>query len=271
MKAQVLICSYEKDFEWLGYCLESLNRFSQGFLPPVVCVESHETRKADDIIDRCCPSAVLEVRDGRPGQGVLRAQIAMMRADQLCPDADVIFFLGSDCLALDTFRPEPYLDATGRPAVLLSKYENLGPGSNAIPWRAGVARVLGFWPDAEYMRRLPSVFPRSIFSPFRAYVQKVHGKPFDDYIHDGHGQNRDTSEANLLGAYAHVFMPDFCAWVDVEEVGRTGQLVNGWPSVIGQFWSQGGLDRPTNACWEVKGKSVEGRMPRDIIQQVLSQ
>lgn len=273
MKNQVLICSYHRDFEWLAYCLETLSRFSTpNWLAPVICVDDKDALMAVKIVELWCPEATVRVREGRLGQGMMRAQIAMMRADQVCPKADNIFFLGSDCIACDTFAPEPYLTPDGRPAVLYSLYSNLtGANSNAIPWRQGVNRVLGFNPDSEYMRRLPSVFPRSIFAPMRAHVEKHHGKPFDDYIHDGQGQRGDTSEANILGAYAHRFMPETCEWVNVEEVGRTGQLVNGWPSVIGQFWSLGGLDRPTNSCWEVQGKSVVGRTPRDIIKQVLNQ
>lgn len=270
MKCQALICSYPKDFGWLDYCLQSLNRFSEGFLPPVVCVEAIDAPLAGKVCDMACPAAVLKVRDGRPGQGFMRAQIAMMRADELCPDADVIFFIGSDCVAVEKFTPGPYLAPDGRPAVLFSKYEIMKDcHADTLPWRPGVRRVLGFEPPAEYMRRLPSVFPRSIFAPMRKHVETLHGRGFDDYIYTADAVHHNTSEANILGAFAHRHMPETCEWVDVATQGLYGCQVIGWPTVILQLWSHGGLDRPTDSRFELNGKSVVGRLPRDIIKEVL--
>ena len=270
MKNQILICSYAKDFEWLMFCLESLNKYAKGFLPPVVCVAQEDVTGARITIEQFCPDAILKVFDGKPGQGFMRAQIAMMRGDELCPDADNIFFLGSDCIATDTFEPGPYLAPDGRPAVLYTLYPTLKDcHADALPWKAGVERVLQIIPPAEYMRRLPSVFPRTIFAPMRAMVSKIHNRPFDEYIYLGDLPYRDTSEANILGAYAHRFMPETCLWVDIATQGLYGCQVNGWPTVIAQFWSHGGLDRPVDCCFEYRGKSVVGRTARDIINEIL--
>lgn len=199
----------------------------------------------------------------------MRAQIAMMRADQHCPESDNIFFLGSDCIAFDDFKPDPYLDSLGRPAVLFSSYSIMSKcHADTIPWQAGTKRVLGFQPENEFMRRLPSVFPRSIFEQMRRHVERQHGKSFDDYIYSA--DDGKTSEANILGAFAFKFMPETCHFVDVADAGLYGAQVNKWPSTIAQFWSHGGLDRPAEANVILKsGNKTVGRTPRSVINEVL--
>lgn len=275
--SQIIICSYPKDFPWLRYCLRSLNRFAEGFLPTIVCVDVNDAWEVAQLIAQEKSRAQIKITRGRPGQGFMRAQIAMMMADVLCT-GDNLFFLGSDCIAFADFRPEPYLDARGHPAVLYSSYEVMeGVHPGTIPWRKGVERVLGFSPDNEYMRRLPSVFPREIFAPMRRHVESWH-KPltFDNYIYQADaaqtllGQERDTSEANILGAFANYYAHSTCHWVDIAAAGMNGSAVNGWPSSILQLWSHGGLDRPTEACVILPdGTPTVGKTPKEICEYIL--
>lgn len=269
MKNQVIICSYKKDFCWLIHSLGSLKRFSTDFLPPVVCVSPQDEQGVRDIIRQSYPDAIVKVTGQRGNQGFMRAQIAMMKADIHCEQADNIFFLGSDCIAFDTFSPYPYLDGQGRPAVLYSAYSIMAKcHADTIPWQAGVNRILGFKPENEFMRRLPSVFPRSIFKPMRKYVERIHGKEFEDYIYSA--DDGKTSEANILGAFAFKFMRETCCFVDVADAGLYGSQVNNWPSTIVQFWSHGGLDRPAEANVVLKnGRSTVGRTPRSVINEIL--
>jgi hypothetical protein len=269
MKNQVIVCSYKKDFCWLIHMLASLKRFSAGFLHPVVCVAPEDFSAATEITRQSYPEAVIKVTSGRYGQGFMRAQIAMMKADILCEEADNIFFLGSDCLAFDELSPEPYLDSSGRPAVLYSSYSIMSQcHADTIPWQAGVNRVLGFKPEYEFMRRLPSVFPRSIFEPMRSYVEKLHRMDFENYIYSA--DDGKTSEANILGAFAFKFMRDTCLFIDVADAGLYGSQVNNWPSTILQMWSHGGLDWPMNANVTLKnGSKTVGRTPRSVINEVL--
>lgn len=277
---QIIICSYSKDFQWLIHCLTSLKKFSRGFIPPVICVDSKDFLPACQLVNDTFHEASVVVKDGRPTQGFMRAQLAMMTADLLCPEADVIHFLGSDCLALHEFGPEMYCAPDGRPAVLYSSYLFMGlVHPDTIPWRKGVERVIGVYPENEYMRRLPSIFPREIFAPMREHVEKLHGKKFEEYIYDADaeqrdtGKTRDTSEANILGAFAHRFMPETCAWIDIATAGMYGTQVVGWPSAIGQFWSHGGLDLPADACFEYeidgRKRNSHRKAPRAVINEVL--
>ena len=271
MKHQIFIASYAKDFPWLESCLYSLRQFAVGWLPPVVCVSSADRAGAEQIAAYTYPEAIIAVKDGRPGQGFMRAQLGMMEADLYCPDADVIYFLGSDCIAFKELSPESYYDKFGRPVVLMTKSTTLEAiHSGALPWLEGTQRILGFAPPCEYMRRLPSVFPRSIFAPMRAYIEVRHGQPFEDYIYETDAIHKNTSEANLLGAYAHRFMPDTCAWQDTEDMVWGESAKN--DTAILQMWSHGGLDRPMDANVTLPdGTKTFGLTPRFVIAKVLGQ
>lgn len=277
MKHQALICSYPKDWEmapgmdrqWLGHCLTSLKKFAAYELPPVVCVDSQDERAAQTILHLTYPEAKVWLYDGRPGQGFMRAQIAMMRADQGCPQADVIHFIGSDCIATGPFSPSIYADEAGKPYLLYTPYSALPP----LAWKAGTERVLGVANiEYEFMRRLPSVLPTKIFAPMRAHVEKHHGMDFDAYIHAGNEACRDTSEANILGAYAYYFMRDSCHWLSTID-GEAGYNPAKHLNAIGQHWSHGGLDRPTDACYNYTIDGVEknavGQTPRSLIDQIV--
>lgn len=271
MTSQVLIASYRNDFEWLIHCLGSLKRFASGFLHPVICVDQSDVIGCQHVIDRAYQECTIAVKDGRPGQGFMRAQCAMMSADILCPEADFIFLLGSDTIAADTFTPDPYFAPDGKPVMLYTTYDDLNvPGhDNSLPWRKGVQRVLGFEPHAEFMRRLPIVYPRGLFSPFRAYVEATHHQPFEDYIYTADRQYGHTSESNCLGAYAWKYMPEIFHWVNTKEAGVVNGEVVGWPSPIRQFWSRGSLDRPMEASFIFNGKQSAGRTPRQVMDEIL--
>lgn len=274
MRHQIFISSYRKDFEWLIHCLRSLDRFAHGFLPPVVCVDSSDQTGAMEVIAEAQSNAMVAIRDG---EGFMRAQISMMEADLLCPEAEIIHLVGSDCLAFRDFTGDLYCHH-GKPVVLMNSYAVLAEAhSGACCWRRGVERVLGFEPDYEYMRRLPSVFPAEIFPPMRAHVERLHGKPFADYIVDGNKARRDTSEANILGAYAHRFMFDSCEWVNLDSPQYTWNYNPAQhPVAIGQFWSHGGLDRPSDSAFAYQSTTgthhnSNGRTPREIIRDVLGE
>ena len=275
LQHQILIPSYERDAKFLTFCLVSLRRFARGFLPPVVCVDGADVPLFQRIRDVAYPEADIVRYDG---DGYMRAQLAMMRADEICPEADVIHLVGSDCLALREFGPGLYCEGT-RPVVLMNSYAHLEKQEEdedtkrrIVNWRSGVRRMLGICPEYEYMRRLPSVFPRSIFAPMRDRVERVHNREFDSFIATGNIR-WDTSEANLLGAFAHRFMPDTCEFVDLDHVTWTYGIPFGWPSAIGQMFSLTGLEQFqfTPFEYEFRGETVRAnaKPPRQIIAEVL--
>lgn len=262
---QVLIASYCKDAEWLKYNLISLKKFSKGFLPPVVAVSAEDYDLFRKIADEHHPEAQIKIWDGT---GFIRAQCAMMSGDILCPDADYVFLLGSDCLAFETFTPEPYFDENGLPVMLYNTYEHLLNYHPAVmPWKKGTERALGFDCPIESMRRLPLLYPKSLYKPVRDYIETVHNMPFQDYMYSSEVKFGGNSESNILGSFAYRFMPEIYRWEKLDDEYQ--KTVDRWPNAVWQLWSHGGLDRPCDQRYSYKGGTVFGITPRQLIREVL--
>lgn len=259
------ISSYQKDFKWLRPCLFSLAKFARGFNPPTVCVESHEVTEATRICAQVNPEARVVIKEGRRGQGMVRAMIAMMSCDKLAPDNDVSWLLGSDCIAYREFTPDMYC-VDGKPVMLWNTYKEI-----ASPWGADTSRILGFDCPWETMRRLPLGYPKELFPKVRAHVEFIAKQPFEDFLYYfGKGGNQ-ISESNIMGGYAMKFMPEIYTWLHASPSApeyvkyRTPDSDS-----IAQFWSFGGFDRPAETSVNyAPGKNTAGRTPREVITDVL--
>jgi len=281
MNHQVLISSYKKDFIWLGPCLASLRKFSKGFLPPVVSVAPDDYLGACEVTRKYYPEVNVVVDCDTRGllKGNLRAQLSMMHSDVLCPRADYIWLVGSDCIVHSEFSPEPFFH-DGKPVMLTNSYEHLlkyVPRACIIPWQDGVEQALGFRPTHEYMRRLPLMYHRRLFKDTREAVEARHACAFTDYVYDIHHTvyNSDRtertersdasnfSESNLLGAYADRFFPGAFHWVCLDYQPNT------IPNPMIQFWSHGGLDMECDVRFDYSGGNTFGKTPRAVITEIL--
>lgn len=266
-KCQCFIASYPKDREWLHYCLLSLKKFSTGFLPPVVGVTAADYDMFRAIADATYPETTV-VAYGDPGW--MPAQVRMQRADQFCPDADFIFLLGSDCLAVSEFRASDFF-RDGKPVMLYSTFSALLKTSPAVAaWKKGTERVLGFKVPNESMRRVPTIHPRGLYAPMRAHVESVHGMPFDKYIPIGETRGGGTSETNILGGFAWEKMRDIYHWVCIDDAETKKREHIDWPCPILQFWSHGSLDRKCERDMSHFGVTTLGKPCRQIITEVLA-
>jgi hypothetical protein len=269
MSHQILISTYNKDFVWLEYCLRSLSRFCKGFLPPAISVSGEDFAEAEKIVARNFPEAEVWIKDGPHGN--LRAQISMMEGDLICPQADYVYLVGSDCLVYDDMRPEVYFSNEHRPIMLYNTYKDLEIHHPAtLPWRGGTAHALGYAPPHEFMRRLPLLYPKKLFKAVRDHISEYHNMTFDDYVYS-RAEEGTFSESNIMGAYAWKFMPELYTWVCVD--GTEERYLKSsprFPNPMIQFWSHGGLDLTCDADFEyLPGQSTLDRTPRDIIKHIL--
>jgi hypothetical protein len=254
---QFLIASYAKDFPWLRQCLRSLEKFSDGFLPPVVAVDVQDAPEAGEVIEKANSGAIVKIWNG-PGFG--RAQDAMMNGDILCPGADYVWLLGSDCLAVEPFNLSAYCDAEGKPYMLWNTWKHLRKfGPETLFWRAGVEKALGWESNGEYMRRLPLAYPTRMLAPMREFIARRHNTPFNEYVWHNVNRLRNFSESNVMGEWAWRHARDDYHWVCLDK-GET-PWVGKWPTnPIVQHWSHGGIDRH---------RDQDGVTPREVIIRAL--
>lgn len=254
---QWLIASYKKDFPWLRQCLRSVEKFADGFLPPVVAVDRQDLDGAVKLVYEAGSRANVIIWDG-PGFG--RAQDAMMNGDILCPDADYVWLLGSDCLAVEPFNLSAYCDSDGKPYMLYNTWKHLERyGRETLFWRAGVEKAFGWQSKGEFMRRLPLAYPTSQLPAMREFIAKRHSTPFNEYVYHNVNILKNFSESNVMGEWMFRHAQDRYNWVCLDN-GET-PWHGAWPTnPIVQHWSHGGLDRP---------RDQDGITPREIIIRAL--
>ncbi len=175
MKVEMLIVSYSKDMEWLRFNLRTIEKFADGFSGITVLVPNHE-RSLFSWVEPQCRLLSYAVPDDSKYHH-LAHQIAKCRADEWCPDADLIFFTDSDCFFIEPVIPEDYLK-DGKPVLCIESFNRL-PGN---PWKAPTDAALGINSKWETMRRHGAIHWRNMFPEFRSRVEKVTGKPFHDYV-----------------------------------------------------------------------------------------
>lgn len=270
MTHQILIASYARDFVWLEPNLKSLRRFCNGFLPPVISVDGQDLFAAKRLVDRVYPEATVIQKDGRRGQGFMRAQISMMQGDLLCPAADFVYLVGSDCIAWKEFSPGMY-HYNGKPVMLYNsrKYFEDAHAGHPIQWMDSTAQILKFPVNGEYMRRLPIVYPKGLFKPVRDHVAAVNGMGFEDYIYKRNSEGGPVSESNILGAFAWEKMHDIYHWMHADGNEEYANYRRDFPDPLIQFWSHGGLDRPAEACMNYSHGNTHGKTPRQVMKDIL--
>ena len=216
----ILIRSYWRDLAWLGYCLDSIRRWCNGFRSVIVVVPEasrSRLRRLDlsDVRIAHCP----DYRDDYLGQ-----QVTKLYADELT-DADFISHVDSDCVFTRTVMPSMLLDR-GRARVSLQPTTQLG---RHRPWEAPTSRFLGFAAPYDFMVHPPFTYPRWLYSDVRAIARERHGEELAEYVL--HQPPRGFSEFNVLGAVAFARHRSRFSWVAAAD----------GPELCNWYWSWGGL------------------------------
>ena len=219
----ILIRSYWRDFEWLGYCLASVARFTVGFRQVIVVVPrssraylSRLRLPALDVDLRFCA----DHRDDYLGQ-----QVTKLHADELT-DAALICHLDADSVLTRTVTPGD-LTVDGRARVVGRRIETLGRNR---PWQGPTERFLGWPVRFDFMWHPPFAYPRWLYGAVRRHAVEVHGRDLAAYVLDQ--PPRGFSEFNVLGAFAWERHRDAFAWVGPEDAPTP---------VCRWYWSWGGL------------------------------
>lgn len=232
----LFIATYRGDFPWLRACLRSIKLHWKGMTPPCVCTDSVDFADASRLVRREFPAAAVVVHEPlMASAGYLRAQCAMLTADLKMPEADVIWFLGSDCVFTDTFDPFDWM-VDRKPRMRYLRHDSVG--DLTAHWRRGVKAAIGYDVEYEFMRHLPLAYPRELLPYVRARIEEHTRMPWEQYVFsttvEGSGRDSEFSESNVIGSYAWVKRRDIYAW------WYDATCKQHFP--VKQFWSHGGLE-----------------------------
>lgn len=195
----ILIKSYPPDYEWLGYCLRSIDKFCSGFRQCVLICPDDKCPKPTNLPVKMI---VLEEvgNDGYLWQNAVKAQAYKYT------DADCILHVDSDCVFTTPVTPETFL-INGKPYWLFSAYDKI-----AVPWQPIMEKFAQRSVPLEYMRRIPTFIPVFVHRATEEYCKVRHGCSLQDYIMQQ--PYRSFSEFNALGIVADEQFHDKFEWIN---------------------------------------------------------
>lgn len=227
MTTDIFIKTYRHDFQWLQESLKTIRRFWSGHRNVViVCPErdvqglrSFATGGQEKIV------GVKETNDGYIFQ-----QAVKLNAHNYT-DADHIVYSDSDCLWKAPTRPEHFFRGS-KPYMLYTRWEDV---PEALMWRGGTEHALKQRTPAEFMRRHPLVYPKSVLKKMDAWFIKNHGVPASQLMLRL-GRQWRLSEFNVMGSWAWLHDHDAFYWIDTK-----AQRHEVPEARLDQFWSYEGV------------------------------
>lgn len=214
MTCDIFIKSYPKDYEWLSYCLRSIQRFANGFRNVIVVTSGDPP-----------PTGTAEIVHyiKESGDGYMTQQLVKLHADYFT-DADFVVFMDSDTIFTRPVTPQDLI-VDWKPITYFTPYASLEEKDRV--WHLATSLALLEVVENEFMRRHPFVIPRGLLSELRSCFWKTHGKSVEAYVRDL--GNRNFSEFNAIGAYCFKYHHDKFHWINTDE--RLD------PAFVHQSWS----------------------------------
>lgn len=218
----ILIKSYPPDYELLGYCLRSIEKFASGFRQVILIIPKQAEGEIQACPDRI-PLKWVEVEE--TGEGYLFQQAVKINAHEYT-DADYILHIDSDTMLTKPVTPQTFFrevfkrglgDVTQgiigkpitekRPVWLMTPYEQ-----TETPWQPFTEKFIGEPVQFEFMRRFPMLIPRSLHVSADVFCRVRHKMSLAQYILSQ--PHRAFSEFNALGALAYSRARNEFSWLD---------------------------------------------------------
>jgi hypothetical protein len=252
---EILIVTFRRDFRWTEFALQSIQKFGRGFHALTLLVpDTDET--IFRLYEKPYGCRVKTFKERPAPYGMLHHMAMIGRADEICPEAEAIMHVDSDCFFFETFAPEDYM-LEGKPLLLYADYGSLPPH---MPWQPIVSVNLGMdWPW-ETMRRLPLLHVPETYQHLRLEIERVHKKSFDDYVFSCRPHFPEGfCEFNCLGAIA---MRDISHRYVLMDVSKSPYPRN----KMYQFWSRATPETEVEIWHEGQKRKV---VPMEIIEDIL--
>jgi len=212
MNVSLFVRSYEKDFQWLRYSIQSMEKYLTGVEERILVVPwtTQIPTEISSFFDHIVESYQYEKMDGYVAQ-----QFDKLDAYKYT-DKDYILYSDSDCIYTAPFDVSTMFDFY--PVLGMTPYKQL-EGSDGHMWKGITEGLLGFDVSHEFMRHFPLLHRRDTVVDFSKDYPEIYKRV----------TGRNISEFNLLGAYA--FKKEH-KYIFTEDVPR-------YP--CHQFWSWSGL------------------------------
>ena len=209
----LFIRSYPKDFPWLEYTVQSIDKYVTGIQSRILVVPSqtHVPPSIREHFDKVIGSYLYLNMDGYIAQ-----QFDKLDAHKYV-DTEYILFTDSDCIYTAPFNPS-ILFHNNLPTLCMTPYTQL-EGDGGYAWKAITEKLLRYPVDYEFMRRFPIIH--------RTETLIRLSKDYPNLPPQING--RELSEFNLIGAYAYKNNHPYHFTEDCS------------PIPCRQFWSWGGI------------------------------
>lgn len=227
MTIDLFIKSFPPDFEFLKYCLKSIQRFATGFRRVVVVVPWGSESGAPTGTSERLMFAKEE------GEGYLQQQNIKLHADCFS-DAEFFTYMDSDTILTRPMSPDMLIVDNRRPRWLYTPYSSIDSGDGQT-WKDPTAKLMMRPVPFEFMRRHPFTIPRWALIGFREWMWQAHGMSLERYIMSQ--PNREFSEFNAVAAWLWFHHHDRIEWHNTDEDMGT--------VFVHQHYSWGGLNDDT--------------------------
>lgn len=231
----IFIKTYQKDFPWLKYCLESIEKFVTGYDEIIIVFpEEEQNLQGLKFPPKTAPVWIKEY-----GNPYLFQQVVKLDANYYT-ESKYIMFVDSDCIFTKPVNLND-LVIDERPLILYTPYEKVG---DAICWKSCTEKILEREVKYEFMRRFPLLYHRDTLINFKLFVAEKFNQSVEEYVMS---QDR-FSEFNALGAFAFMTEQSKYRWLDTETLIEWTELYDiehiKLPEPIAiQFWSHSGLTK----------------------------
>jgi len=259
---EILIVSYWKDFPWLKYAVQCIQKHATGFSGATILVPFRDMESFVALQLQPGPTRVIvKTFDEYPGKGFLHHEAMMAKADECVPaGTNYVCHMDSDTMMKMANEPRHYF-LNDKPIYIWRTWESLSSPdprdptqkvvSDCIMWKEPTAKQVGFHSDAYTMCRHPTVFPISFYPAYREHIQNHHQMPFLEYMLAGERNShpQDRLDFTAFGQYAFHFMHDQFHWINCATEEYPADRMK-------TYWSHSGVTEETRR--EIESFLIEG-------------
>ena len=231
MKCDIFIRSYNKDCEWLKYCVKSIEKYAKGFNNVIITYPdghdccNHSFAKNFPIKEIC-------------SNGYIDQQLTKLSAHKYCND-DVthILYVDSDACFTETVSPDLFMK-NGLPIIYMTPYSSFISDYElpALKWKFITENIIGVNVEYEFMRRSPFLYLKRTLIDFQNWFTNKYNTSIENYVVSM--IQPQLSEYNALGAYIY-YIGDKNQYLFI----NTLEYLPPQPSFFLQNWSWGGLTK----------------------------